>query len=287
MKNIMILLISLLLISNVNAVDLNEQSMGLDTLDEVKVKTIKVIEEKIELPASEGTGTSAKKICDFDGNGITDLDDAVYMSTVRSWFNYSDQDLRADVYEDGIIDLNDVVVFSQNINTRGWCHDNFWAKLNPEEVEESEPEPTNGCDFDGNGQIDLDDAIYQSIVMQWFTYSTPDLRADLYEDGIIDLNDIIIFSQNKNTAGWCHNTFWAKLNPEEPIVEDTNDPRVRNPQQNREILVESFNTEEPVEETSDEDEVLPLVPKVGFFKGIVDFFMGNLTKAVEFVSNLI
>jgi parallel beta-helix repeat protein len=90
---------------------------------------------------------------------------------------------------------------------------------------------TNGCDFDGDGDIDLFDAMHQSIVISWFGYADQDLRVDLYEDGQIDLNDVIIFSQNIQTEGWCHETFWRHLEPKpdlavSDIVFNPENPRI-------------------------------------------------------------
>ncbi|MCD4760166.1 hypothetical protein K8R33_04740 [archaeon] len=150
---------------------------------------------------------------------------------------------------------------------------------------DSNHEETIGiCDFDGNGIIDIDDTIYQSIVMSWFSYATPDLRADLYEDGVIDINDIIVFSQNRNIDGWCHKTFWGKLNPEEPVVENHNSPSVRKPKQVEELEVEEQLN---IEELDDEIEELPQEKEAGFFKNWVNVFMSNLTIVLSFLAALI
>lgn len=73
-------------------------------------------------------------------------------------------------------------------------------------------EETNACDYDGDGDIDLTDIIYHSMIVGEYQNQNP--IWDLHVDGVVDLSDIIIFSQNIHTPGWCHAQFWDYLSDE-------------------------------------------------------------------------
>jgi hypothetical protein len=67
--------------------------------------------------------------CDMNGDGVTGYLDKDYSDQVRSWI--ATRDLRADISNDGKVDLTDWILIVQNYKVDGWCHETFWKYFEP------------------------------------------------------------------------------------------------------------------------------------------------------------
>ena len=72
----------------------------------------------------------------------------------------------------------------------------------------------NICDMNGDGVEDLTDATLFAEIKDLF--SNHDAIVDMNGDGVIDLTDITIFAGNMGVEGWCYNTLYPIIRPEEP-----------------------------------------------------------------------
>ena len=76
--------------------------------------------------------------CDVNGDGLISLTDAVYLAEINSWF--SNQDLRADLNNDGKVDLTDIGLWATYSQEEGWCYNNMWQYFEEEEEQEEQPQ---------------------------------------------------------------------------------------------------------------------------------------------------
>ena len=136
MKKLMVLLISLLMISSVTAMPVMEDSEQTNQLDISKLKE----KPSTDVKATKSISTSSSrperniKNCDFNGDGVANLTDTIYLTEVISW--YTERDSRFDLNGDEIVNLTDVAIFSQSMKKEKWCHATFWSYLEEPEVEE-------------------------------------------------------------------------------------------------------------------------------------------------------
>jgi len=93
--------------------------------------------------------------CDYNGNGVVDVQDSVYMATINNWYNSGS--LNMDLNDDSIVNIQDLVIFNSNKDNDGWCHSTFWDALNPTEDIVEEEQEQNG---DNPYRLDLSEREY-------------------------------------------------------------------------------------------------------------------------------
>jgi hypothetical protein len=80
--------------------------------------------------------------CDVNGDNEINIVDFAYIGKIQGW--YQSQDMRFDLNSDDEVNLADLSIYGTNHQTEGWCHNEFWNKLQPEEQTSSDDEhPTS------------------------------------------------------------------------------------------------------------------------------------------------
>ncbi|MDP2812537.1 MAG: cellulase family glycosylhydrolase [bacterium] len=172
-----LLMVSSLILGSVFAINIFNMSFGEKALNKPKDTSKQVSLPTTITKANIDTGT-----CDHNGDGLYNLVDVGLFLGCKNTF---------DANNDGVHSLTDIGLYSANKNNTSWC-----TKFLPEcTIAGGNTMIQQTCDHNNDGLYNLADAELFSACLGTF---------DANDDGVHDINDVVIYGANNQNQTWCN-----------------------------------------------------------------------------------